>query len=164
MNGLAYLGAVGVTGRLARLLLQFSLAILLSNTSIGLGQNRVLDLDGNGSAVQLPPNIFNGLDQATIEAWVKFRDLSGSRFYSYGGFQQDLCVGRLGLHSGRDLDVFVNQGGQRDEVVGAGIIQTDVWYHVAAVLGPGGMQLAVNGVLAGTNASPACFSDLKNGD
>ena len=46
MNGLAYLGAVGVTGRLARLLLQFSLAILLSNTSITFAQNHVLQLDG----------------------------------------------------------------------------------------------------------------------
>ncbi len=46
--------------------------------------NRVLELDGTNSAVELPPNIFSGLDQATIETWVKFRDLSNSRFYSYG--------------------------------------------------------------------------------
>src|SRR6516225_7306764 len=68
---------------------------------------QALDLSGGESHVDLPPNIFNQLDQATIEAWVKFRDLSGSRFYSYGGFQQDLCVGRrLPPYSGQDLDVF----------------------------------------------------------
>jgi len=127
--------------------------------------NRVLELDGTNSAVELPPNIFSGLDQATIETWVKFRDLSNSRFYSYGGFEQDLCVGRRAPpFSSRDLDIFVNQDGRLDEIVVAGIIQTDVWYHVAAELGPGGMELHVNGVLAGTNASPTCFSNLKSGD
>jgi PAS domain S-box-containing protein len=126
---------------------------------------RVLELDGKNSAVELPPNIFNDLEQATIEAWVKFRDLSGSRFYSYGGDQQDLCVGRrTPPFSGRDLDVFVAQGnGQVEEVVVSGIIQTDAWYHVAAVLGPGGMELHVNGVLTGTNASSGCFANLKSG-
>ncbi len=34
--------------------------------------NRVLDLDGNGSYVELPPNIFNDLDEATVEAWVRW--------------------------------------------------------------------------------------------
>jgi len=125
---------------------------------------QVLDLDGINSAVQLPPNMFTNLDQATIETWVKFRDLSGSRYYSYGGFLQDLCVGRRAPLSGQDLDVFVNQNEQLSEVAVVGIIQTDVWYHVAAVLGRGGMELHVNGVRAGTNASPACFSNLGSGE
>jgi signal transduction histidine kinase/ligand-binding sensor domain-containing protein len=127
----------------------------------------VLDLDGNGSCVELPPNIFNKLDRATIETWVKFRDLSASRFYSYGGFLADLCVGRRWVFAGGEcashLAVFVNQDGHIKDLTVFGIIQPQTWYHVAAVLGPGGMQLVVNGVLAGTNASPACFSDLKGG-
>jgi signal transduction histidine kinase/CheY-like chemotaxis protein/ligand-binding sensor domain-containing protein len=130
--------------------------------------SHVLDLDGTNSCVELPPNIFKGLDQATIETWVKFRDLSDSRFYSYGGHGEDLCVGRrgpmAGPFTGRDLDVFVAHDGHVQEVVIAGFIQTDVWYHVAAVLGPGGMELLVNGVLAATNSSPACFSTLTGGD
>ena len=127
---------------------------------------RVLDLDGNDSAVQLPPNIFNSLSNATIEAWVKFHDFSGSRFYSYGGFLQDLGFGRrFPPFTGKDLDIFVALGGgQVDEVVVRGIIQTDPWYHVAAVLGPGGMQLLVNGVLTATNSSAASFSSLPSGD
>ncbi len=127
---------------------------------------RAIDLDGTNSAVELPPNIFNGLQQATIETWVKFGDLTYSRFFSYGGFLQDLCVGRRADtgFSGRDLDLFVNQGGNLKEVVVPGIIQTDVWFHVAAVLGPGGMQLIVNGVLAATNDSAASFATLTKGD
>ncbi len=124
----------------------------------------VLDLDGTNSAVQLPPNIFQHLERATIETWVSFRDLIESRIFSYGGFEQDLCFGRRWPFSGRDLDVFVNQGGQLDQVAAVGILQTGVWCHVAAVLGPGGMTLVVNGVEAGTNASPACFSSLQSGD
>lgn len=49
--------------------------------------NRVLDLDGSGSYVELPPNILNNLDEATVEAWVKWRSLppnQSSRFFSYG--------------------------------------------------------------------------------
>src|SRR6058998_1311768 len=97
MNGLAHLGAVIAKGRLARLVLQFSLAILLSNTSIGFGENRalvldgtnsyVLDLDGNTSYVELPPNIFNDVAEATVEGWVKWRSFPTdrwSRFFSYG--------------------------------------------------------------------------------
>src|ERR1051326_8344907 len=123
-----------------------------------------LDLDGKDSAVELPPHIFDGLEDATIETWVNFRDLRPSRFYSCGGFERDVCVGRRTPHSGRDLDVFVNQGGQLEEVVVAGILQTGLWYHVVAELGRGGMELYVNGVLAGTNASRAGFADVRNGE
>ena len=71
------------------------------------------DLDGTNSAVELPPNIFKDLDRATIEVWVKFRDLAQSRSYSYGGFQQDLCIGRrVAPRSG--LDVVANQNGLLD--------------------------------------------------
>ena len=79
MNGLAYLRAVGVTGRLARLLLQFSLAILFSHTSCAVAQNRVLELDGNGGYVELPPNLFTN-QLVTIEGWMKWRELG-----VYGG-------------------------------------------------------------------------------
>ena len=35
-----------------------------------LAENRVLQLDGQGDYIQLPDNIFNNLDEATIEGWV----------------------------------------------------------------------------------------------
>ena len=38
------------------------------------GANRVLQLDGKGSYVQLPPNLLNHLNEATIEAWVKWHN------------------------------------------------------------------------------------------
>jgi len=48
--------------------------------------NRVLELDGTNSFVELPPGIFNELDEATVEGWVKwerFRNMS--RFFDFGG-------------------------------------------------------------------------------
>lgn len=40
------------------------------------GPNRVLQLDGDGDWVQLPAAAFAGLEQATIEAWVRWADFS----------------------------------------------------------------------------------------
>ena len=40
--------------------------------------NQVLELDGNGSYVELPPNIFKDLKEATVEEWAK-RESFGSR-------------------------------------------------------------------------------------
>ena len=34
--------------------------------------NRVLELDGNGSYVELPPNIFKDLEEATVNGWEKW--------------------------------------------------------------------------------------------
>ena len=56
---------------------------------------KVLDLDGTGSYVELPPNILNDLDEATVEAWVKWRTFPGtdsSRFFSYGENQHDAGI------------------------------------------------------------------------
>ena len=38
--------------------------------------NYVLDLDGDGDYVELPENLLDGLDEYTIEGWVKWRDTS----------------------------------------------------------------------------------------
>ena len=39
-----------------------------------LAQNRVLELDGQDSYVQLPAHLFDDLEEATVEAWVKWED------------------------------------------------------------------------------------------
>ncbi len=49
--------------------------------------SHVLDLDGKTAYVELPPNILNDLDEATVEAWVKWRSFPtnyGARLFSYG--------------------------------------------------------------------------------
>src|ERR1041385_5342553 len=107
--------------------------------------NRVLDLDGNDSYVELPQNIFNDLENATIEAWVKFNTDASMRFYSYGEANHDLCVGvfeRGILHS------FVTDPDHNGAFLWAfGSATTNRWCHVAAVFGHGGMKLFLDGAL-----------------
>src|SRR5688572_23130610 len=57
--------------------------------------NRVLDLDGKTGYVELPANILNDFDEATVEAWVKFRSFptsAASRFFSYGEVFHDTGI------------------------------------------------------------------------
>ena len=55
--------------------------------------NRVLHLDGTNSFVELPPNIFDTLTQATIEGWVKWdsaRDFQ--RFFDFGERDREMYL------------------------------------------------------------------------
>src|SRR5579864_6278827 len=56
--------------------------------------NHVLELDGSGGYVELPPNIFNDFDAATVEAWVRWDDLSGAekRVFNYGAALHDMSI------------------------------------------------------------------------
>ena len=54
--------------------------------------NHVLELDGTNSCVELPPNIFNDLTEATVEGWVKWSRLGNSmRFFDFGrrGYEEE---------------------------------------------------------------------------
>src|SRR6266545_705620 len=56
--------------------------------------NRVLDLDGVGDFVRLPPAGFTNFHQATIEAWVKWRGFSASaRVFDFGARQREMYLG-----------------------------------------------------------------------
>jgi len=53
-------------------------------------QNGVLRLDGDGDFVRLPSDIFNSLENATIEAWVRWEDFGHySHWFSYGTHRAD---------------------------------------------------------------------------
>ena len=53
-----------------------------------LAQNYVLELDGDGDYLQLPSEIFNELDQSTVEGWFKWQQLDRYPrfvFFQFGG-------------------------------------------------------------------------------
>lgn len=50
--------------------------------------NHVLELDGTVGYAEMPPNIFNDLDQATVEAWVRWDDL-GQTFVRLVGSESE---------------------------------------------------------------------------
>ena len=62
-----------------------NLLLLLCLAGPVLAQNRVLELDGKGSYVELPPHAFDGLEEATVEAWVQWGDFPYyAQWYGYG--------------------------------------------------------------------------------
>src|SRR5213594_3203859 len=96
--------------------------------------NRVLELDGTGGYVELPPNIFNDLDEATVEAWVRWDDFSGTgkRLFNYGDALRDMS-----LFSGSDSTtlrfVVAGSSGKLEDlhfVFAEGFLRPQQWCHV----------------------------------
>ena len=140
------------------------LVLLLLAALTGAAQTRVLELDGTNSFVELPPNIFNNLEQATIEMWVKWERLGGpgwNRAFNYGGASRDVSIGTLDADSLWFVVVDPQRGLQ--SVTVPSLLRTGDWCHVAAVSGKGGMRLYFNGVLVGQNAYDGSFSATKDG-
>jgi hypothetical protein len=126
--------------------------------------NRVLQLDGNDSYLQLPPDIIRGLEELTVEGWARwdeFRFWSRSFSFGEGDYRFGVTnVGRTGnIWAGMDL------GRTAGELVSPGIstgsnLAAGQWVHVALVAGADGMSLYVNGTLAGKQPQ-ALISKLR---
>jgi len=129
-------------------------------------QNKVLQLDGDGDYVQIPSNIFNDLDEATIEAWIKWE--------RFGKWSQPLGFGSaekwrimvVNNHDGSsDLQFYIYIGqGNLHLIKVNDILELYRWYHVAGVSGRDGMKLYLNGMLVGTHDYTGSFSAINNGD
>src|SRR5258707_5107541 len=107
----------------------------------------VLQLDGNGSYVELPPNIFDGLEEATVEGWVKWETFgpADSMFFCFGVEGQAMF---LGNHKNSPALKFViydadhRRHGWRgadvnlpDSPLASDVLEAGRWCHVAAVSG-----------------------------
>lgn len=126
-------------------------------------QNRVLDLDGHDSYVELPPDIFNQLEAATVEAWVNWRKFDRLvRLFSYGEPEHDVSLCSFDLPDALTFLV-ADLPSAIDQVSAAGILHLNEWCHVAATSGPSGMKLYFNGFLVATNNSPWSFSRTRAG-
>lgn len=126
-------------------------------------QNRVLELDGRDDYVELPSNIFNNLDEATIECWVKWK--------RFGYFSQPFGFGSgkkwqvMAINNGvnnRDLQFFIYVRGRLHIIKISDILRLDQWYHLAAVSGKGGMKLYINGILVGQEQYKGSFMSIEN--
>jgi PAS domain S-box-containing protein len=127
--------------------------------------NRVLELDGNGSYVELPANMFNDLEEATVEGWVKWSSFRAmSRFIDFGEAHQNMDI----QNHGKDPDLCFEIWHTPDRDLCSSLeipntLRTNQWVHVAAVSGKGGMRLYLNGALLVTNDFTGSFAALKNG-
>ena len=150
--------------------------ILLIFAAAAVAQNRVLQLDGDGDYVELPPNIFNDLDEATIEGWVKWESFGTfSRFFEFGKRERAMVVDHYRNGTTLQFYIYINerpQGGSFREYIvrgGAGIkhggvLRLNEWGHIAAVSGKDGMKLYFNGVLMEENDYTGSFSSVGNND
>jgi len=129
-------------------------------------QNKVLELDGAGSYVELPPDIFKNLTQATVEVWAKWDSFrTYSRIFEFGAAWQSMNV----FNQANTADLRFNLYPKRAQndpslmftVRTNGLIRLNEWIHLAAVSGPGGMELYANGVFVGDHTNAASFADIQ---
>ena len=118
--------------------------------------NRVLELDGVGAHVRLPDKLLEGLEEVSVEAWVRWLGLGNyTEVFGLGSPWQVLAVNNDA--TSRDLQFFIYSRVNRlHRIRVPGILHLDRWYHLAAVNGRAGMQLFVNGVPVGEH--PFCDS------
>jgi hypothetical protein len=149
-----------------------TLLLLLCLSSPALAQNRVLELDGDSSYVQLPGHIFDELDEATVEAWVKWDDWAFfSQWFAFGigdlGWNEDRPWTAMGMNhfdTTSILQFFIYTGRQELRVLRLKLnLPLGQWCHMAAVSGRGGMRFYLNGVLVEQNGYKGSFAALGPG-
>ncbi len=126
-------------------------------------QNRVLELDGTGAHVELPAAVFDSLREATVEAWVRWDDwVYFSQWFAYDTGQTWRGIGINHFDGDATLQAFVYTGEQDHvSVVRRGVnLPPGQWCHTAAVFGPQGLRLYVNGALVARDEFTGSFADV----
>ncbi len=125
--------------------------------------NRVLELDGNQSYVELPGSAFTNLDEATVECWVKFRRFYDSgRVFDFGGTRHEMYVGQA--NDMPDLKFLIADAARvRHRIDVPGALRLNQWCHLAVALGREGARLYFNGRLIGTNPYRGSLSSVGVG-
>ena len=139
---------------------------IFSLLNLAAAPNKVLELDGNASYVELPPNIFNNLTQATVEVWAKWDSFRAySRIFEFGAGWQSVALFNHAKLSDLRYNVYPRNARTNIALMytirAANALRTNEWFHFAAVSGPGGMKLYVNGTLIGEHTNAASFSDIQ---
>ncbi|MBI1842160.1 MAG: carboxypeptidase regulatory-like domain-containing protein, partial [Verrucomicrobia bacterium] len=122
----------------------------------------ILRFDGSGR-IALPTDVFTNLHSSTIEAWVNWSDFSTpQRFFSYGRARMDTSIGCA--HGLPDLEFVVRNTTQEVKpLVVRGGLGAGEWHHVAAVSGPEGTRLYLDGDEAATSNATNSMSALPPG-
>lgn len=151
-------------GCLAGVSLLASLPGLYAQPAPAAAPNQVLELDGTNSYVQLPDDIFHTFTEGTVEAWVYPNHWNSyQRFFNFGEYQHDMGVGRP-WNQTQGFQYFISQisaGGLQSETVVRSSVPAREWLHLAAVSGPGGMELYLNGGLIGVAPFTGSFNTVS---
>jgi len=153
-----------ITSRLGKVLRRSeavfcAFGFLLSGSLEGWAQNRVLELDGQGSYVELPSNIFNDLDEATVEGWVKFQEFrTESRFFDFGTRGPGIYVTEDGATADLRFVIEEGQGEPQQQIPLRNVLRLNQWCHLAAVSGLGGDEALRERITPRNERLPGKFS------
>jgi ligand-binding sensor domain-containing protein/CheY-like chemotaxis protein/nitrogen-specific signal transduction histidine kinase len=128
-------------------------------------QNRVLHLDGEGDYVQFPSNAFNDLDEATVESWVKWEGFGYfSQPWGFGSGQTWNVMCLANWYYSNSLQFFIYEKERLHRILAQNVLGRSQWCHIAAVSGPAGMHLYLNGVLIGRDEHRGSLSAILPGE
>ncbi|MBI2925265.1 MAG: response regulator [Verrucomicrobia bacterium] len=110
--------------------------------------NRVLELDGKGAYVELPARVFDGLEECTVEGWVKWQSFRyWSRFFEVGrGSWQGFNVGQSGIEPTLSA-YFPSEPAEAgvEQIHAPSVLRVGEWGHVALVISRDQVTLLYNG-------------------
>ncbi|MCC6235656.1 MAG: response regulator [Verrucomicrobiales bacterium] len=117
--------------------------------------NHFLQLDGNGAYAEVAGAAVQDLTRSTVESWVRWEDAGrGHRVFNFGGPRRDISLLNLAERAPLTVGFVIGDAGRGLQWVRVpGAVSPDRWMHVAAVSGPGGMRLYLNGKLVGARES-----------
>lgn len=127
--------------------------------------NLALKLDGQGSYMELPAAGYEGLTHATVEAWVKWDALNNyARVFEFGSSWKSMAVINNAktddLRFNLDPHFAITDPAASNIIWVTNAIRVSEWMHLAAVSGPAGMQLYLNGRLVGQHTNTTSFAPL----
>ncbi len=128
--------------------------------SAGFGGS-ALAFNGSNTTVNLPNTRFNGLQDTTVEGWIRFdRFTSYSRFFDVGSAFNSVNVTHFHTSPNLMAEVWKDRTNRTGLHV-IGLLSTNEWCHLALVTGSGGMRLFFNGRLIASHGSSLGFGVLN---
>src|SRR5687767_11561198 len=115
-----------------RLLVFFLALVLVAEAAPA--QNRALKLDGKGSYVELPPDIFKDLTQSTVEVWAKWSDFNTfSRVFEFGAGYQSVSLFNHATNSDLRFNIYPRMArtdpSAMNVATARGLLRTNEWIH-----------------------------------
>ncbi len=133
------------------------LSLLLSATWQGVawGQEpllmNVLSFDGESTYIELPQNLFDTLDEGTIEVWVKWEKFQNwSRVIDFGHESNAFVLQNEKKKNTINFAIW-DERGKRHRIQTKKRVRKGVWHHLAMVFGRSGMAFYVDGEVVGSD-------------
>jgi hypothetical protein len=128
----------------------------------------VLDLPGTNSYAEFSGSALTNLAACTVEGWMKWRTLASyTRFFDFGGDEQGMSVSHHKEEPGLEFDFRASDRARTNRnnppLTVPNVLQTNQWCHIAAVSGPGGLKLYLNGTLVAKDDYTGSFSRMTQG-